>query len=126
MENLINLFLVLFASCSSVKSTYDFDSSADFNKYKTYDAKNYPIQQLDRQRVLNAIEKEMTAKGFTKSSPPDVWEDIQVNLEQEQEATATNTGGCYGPYRYGWGPGYGGTTHISVENYMWRAPYLSI
>lgn len=122
MKNLIYFVLILLASCSSVKSTYDFDSSVDFSKYKTYDfsddAKNYPIQQLDRQRVLNAIDKEMTAKGFTKSSTPDVLLDIQVKLEQKQEATATNTGGYYGGYRYGWGPGYGGTTHISVENYV--------
>jgi len=113
--------LLFLASCSSIKATYDFDSSTDFTKYKTYEftdeAKNFPIQELDRQRVLSAIDAEMTAKGFTKSSTPDVWVDLQVKLEQKQSATATNTGG-YGSYRYGWGGGYGGTTHINVENYV--------
>jgi hypothetical protein len=61
----------------------------------------------------------MTAKGFAKSDTPDVWIDRQVKLEQKQTATATNTGGYYGgPYRYGYGAGYGGTTHINVENYV--------
>ena len=123
MKKLYYLGLIVLASCSSIKTTYDFDNSIDFSKYKTYDftedAKNYPIQELDRQRVLSAIDAEMTAKGFTKSSSPDVLVDLQVKLEQKQSATATNTGGYgYGAYRYGWGAGYGGTTHISVENYV--------
>lgn len=122
MKHLLYVSLFLLASCSSIKVTYDYDSQADFSKYKTYeftdDAKNFPIQELDRARVLAAIEKEMAAKGFTKSATPDVLLDLQVKLEQKQTATATNTGGYYGPYRYGWGAGYGGTTHINVENYV--------
>ncbi len=122
MKNiLIAATICLLAACSSIKVTYDYDKSADFAKFKTFDftddAKNFPIQELDRQRVHAAIEKEMIAKGFTKSSSPDVLIDLQVKLEQKQTATATNTGG-YGAYRYGWGGGYGGTTHINVENYV--------
>jgi len=110
--------LLLLGACSSIKVTYDYDNMADFSKYKTYafteDAKNFPIQELDRTRVLAAIDKEMAAKGFTKSENPDVLIDLQVRLEQRQTATATNTGG-YGRYRYGWG---GGTTYVNVENYV--------
>lgn len=123
MNKFAFVLLLLAAGCSSVQTTYDFDSSVDFSKYKTYeftdDAKNFPIQELDRQRVLNAIESELAAKGFSKSSTPDVLIDLQVKLEQKQTATATNTGGYYGgPYRYGWGAGYGGTTRIDVQNYV--------
>jgi hypothetical protein len=119
MRILTTLSLLLaLGACSSIKVTHDFDSTADFSKYKTYaftdDAKNFPIQELDRSRILNAIDKEMTAKGFTKSENPDVLIDLQVKLEQRQTATATNTGG-YGRYRYGWG---GGTTYVNVENYV--------
>lgn len=119
MRTKLSLLLLLLAGCTSVKVTYDFDSTADFSKYKTYafteDAKNFPIQELDRTRVLSAIDKQMTVKGFTKSDSPDVVIDLQVKLEQKQTATATNTGGYYGAYRYGWG---GGTTHVNVENYV--------
>ncbi len=124
MKKLLFLSLAFLTGCSSIKTTYDFDSTVDFSKYKTYefteDAKAVPIQELDRARLIGAIEAEMTAKGFTKSSPPDVWIDMQVKMEQKQSATATNTGaGFYGgPYRYGYGAGYGGTTHINVENYV--------
>lgn len=124
MKKSFFLCLVVLASCSSIQTTYDFDSTVDFSKYKTYeftdDAKSFPIQELDRQRVLTAIESELAAKGFTKSSSsPDVLIDLQVKLEQKQTATATNTGGYYGgPYRYGWGAGYGGTTRVDVHNYV--------
>ena len=125
MRLLITCLILLAAGCSSIKTTYDYDSSADFSRYKTYqitdDAQKFPIQELDRTRLLNAIETELAAKGFSKSDNPDVLIDIQVKLEQKQSATATNTGGYGyygGPYRYGWGAGYGGTTHINVENYV--------
>jgi hypothetical protein len=120
-NSIVVLSLVVLAACSSIQTTYDFDSTVDFSKYKTYeftdDAKAFPIQELDRQRVLSAIETELAAKGFTKSSSsPDVLIDLQVKLQQKQTATATNTGG-YG-YRYGWGAGYGGTTRVDVQNYV--------
>ncbi len=112
------ILLLVVASCASIQVTYDYDGTADFGKYKTYsyteEAKNFPIQELDRTRVLAAIDKQMSAKGFTKSDNPDVLIDLQVKLQQKQTATATNTGG-YGMYRYGWG---GGTTYVNVENYV--------
>ncbi len=123
MKNiLIAASICLLAACSSIKVTSDYDGNVDFSKYKTYEftneAKAFPIQELDRARVLAAIEREMAAKGFTKSeSSPDILIDLQMKLEQKQTATATNTGG-YGAYRYGWGGGYGGTTHVNVENYV--------
>lgn len=124
MKKTLFLGLLLLAGCSSIKTTYDFDPTVDFSKYKTYgytnEAKSLPVQELDRARLLAAIDTELAAKGFTKSDNPDVLIDLQVKLEQKQTATATNTGVGYygGPYRYGWGAGYGGTTHINVENYV--------
>lgn len=124
MKNiLVAISICLLTSCSSIQVTYDYDGSVDFSKFKTYeftvDAKDFPMQELDRDRVLRAIEREMAAKGFTKvASSPDVIIDLQMKLQQMQSATATTTGVGYGAYRYGWGAGYGGTTHINVENYV--------
>ena len=124
MKKLVILSLVAFmASCSSLQIGYDYDKQADFSKYKTYDfsqdALNLPINQLNRDRILKAVETEMTAKGFTKkSATPDVLIDLQVKATQETTATATNTGGYYGG-RYGFAGGYGmgGTTHIDYDQY---------
>jgi len=123
-----SLFLIGLISCSTLKVTYDYDGQTDFSKFKTYafseDALNLPIQQLNRDRVLKAVEKEMAAKGFSKSDTPDVLVDLQVKAKQEVSATATNTGGMYGG-RYGYAYG-GGTTHIDYNEYTVGSLFVNI
>lgn len=115
--------IALLTACSSLKVTYDYDSQADFTKYKTYafsdDALKLPVQQLNRDRILKAIEAEMAAKGFSKSDNPDVLVDVHVKAEQKTEATATTTGGGMygGPWRYGYGGGFS-TTQINYNQYV--------
>jgi hypothetical protein len=121
MKKLIVVFLLLaFAACSSLKVSSDYDSQADFSKYKTYsfteEVAKLPVDQLNRDRIIKAVETEMTAKGFTKSeSSPDMLVDLNVKTQQRTEATATNTGGMYG--RYGYGGGFS-TTQVSYNQYV--------
>lgn len=120
------IIMIVAASCSSVKISSDFDSSAGFSSYKTYkftdEAKTLPgINDLNRNRLINAVETELAAKGFTKDeSNPDVLIDIQLKGEQKQTATATSSGGYGGygyGYRYGWGGGFS-TTTINYDTYV--------
>jgi hypothetical protein len=124
MKNyLIISLLIVVTSCSSLKVTYDYDKQADFAKYKTYafseDAKNLKMNQLNRDRILNAIETQMAAKGFTKSDNPDALVDVHVRAEQKMDATATTTPtyGYGGPWRYGYGGGFS-TTQINYNEYV--------
>lgn len=128
MKKIFFILLVLVAAaCSSLKVTYDYDGQADFAKYKTYaftdDAVKLPINDLNRDRILKAVETELAAKGFTKSDSPDVLLDLHVRAEQKTEATATTTGsGMYGGYyggpgRYGYGGGFS-TTQINYNDYI--------
>ncbi len=123
MKKLV-LFILAAAltACSTLKVTYDYDGQADFAKYKTYsfseDALKLPVEQLNRERILKAIENEMAAKGFTKSETPDVLVDLHVKAEKKTEATATTTGGgMYGYGRYGYGGGFS-TTQINYNDYV--------
>ena len=64
--------LFAFVACSTVKVAYDYDKQADFSKYKTYaiseeTTKMANVNQLNRDRIINAVEAEMAAKGFTKA-----------------------------------------------------------
>lgn len=126
------MIAAVMTSCSSVKVGYDYDKQADFTKYKTYafseDTKNLPIEQLNRDRIIQAVETELAAKGFTKSDNPDVLIDLQVKAKTETEATATNTGaGMYGG-RYGFagGYGYGGTTYVSYNEYTVGSLFINM
>jgi hypothetical protein len=123
MKKYYFLSLMLVASaCSSLKVTYDYDKQAEFAKYKTYafseDSRQLPINELNRNRVIAAVEKEMAAKGFTQSDNPDILVDMHVKADQKTEATATTTGTGMGYYgRYGYGGGFS-TTQINYNEYI--------
>lgn len=120
---LVMIFMVGLAACSSLKVSYDYDKQADFAKYKTYafteEALKLPVGDLNRDRILKAIETELAAKGMTKSDSPDALIDILVKAEEKVDATATTTPtyGGYGYGRYGYGGGFS-TTSINYNEYV--------
>jgi hypothetical protein len=113
--------MILAASCSTIKVSSDYDKTAGFSAYKTYaftqEALNIALDDLNRNRLINAVTTELTAKGFTKTeSNPDVLIDIKIKAEQKQTATATSSGGYGGGYGYRWGGGFS-TTQINYDTY---------
>ena len=100
------LALALF-SCTSVRVAADYDKEANFGAYKTFafykpGIDKVKISDLDKKRILRAIEKEMLAKGFTKSESPDIMVNIFTKT-RENVNVYRNVG-----FGYGWGPWYGG------------------
>lgn len=121
MKKFFILFLVLATfGCATMKINYDYDLQSNFVVYKTYqlseESYKLPIQELNRNRVIKAVDNEMVAKGFTKSDNADIIVDINVVGKEVQTATATTSGG-YGSYRgYRYGGGFS-TTNISYDQY---------
>src|SRR6478736_1915574 len=110
----------LASACSSIRVSSDFDRDATFN-YKTYaftkEATELPIDGINQKRILDAVAKELTAKGFTTSETPDVWIDLKLKAEQKQQATSSSTPYYGAGYGYRWGGGFS-TTTIDIENYV--------
>ncbi|WP_372794754.1 DUF4136 domain-containing protein [Lutibacter sp.] len=109
---LVLLFLV--ASCSSVRVTTDYDTSVDFTKYKTFafykkGIDKVEISDLDKKRILKAVESELLAKGFTKSENPDVL--VNIFTKSRQKVDVYNNNMYYGWHPWYYGPNFG--THIS-------------
>ena len=105
---LLILVLILLNSCSSIRVIADYDREVDFNGYETYafyktGIDKVRISDLDKKRILRAIEAEMSAKGFTKSEEPDLLVSIFTN--ERVEVDIYNGGWGYG---WGWGWGYPG------------------
>jgi hypothetical protein len=120
--SILLMIMIIAASCSSVKVSSDFDKSAGFAAYKTYsfteEAKNLQLDDLNKNRILTAIESELGLKGFSKvESNPDVLIDVKLKGEQKQTATANTSGGYGYGYRYGWGGGFS-TTTINYDTYV--------
>ncbi|TFH39541.1 MAG: DUF4136 domain-containing protein [Bacteroidia bacterium] len=120
----------ILVACSSVKTSFDYDKQADFTKYKTYqlskETMSMDVNQLDRDRIVAAVENQMTAEGFKKSDTPDVIINVHIKTAQEVSATATTTGGGYGyGYRYGYAGGFS-TTQVSYNEYTVGTMFISM
>lgn len=100
----IALLLIMITSCVSVRVASDYDKGADFNSYKTFaffktGIDKAEISDLDKRRILRAIEAELLAKGFTKSENPDLL--VSIFTKSREKISIYNNG--FHPYGYGWG-----------------------
>jgi len=113
--------IVLFSSCSTIKVTTDYDTKANFSKYKTFafyktGIDKAEISDLDKRRILRAIENELIAQGFTKSENPDMLVSIFTKSREKVDVNQTNLG-------YGWGWGWnpwiwgGMNNNVNVSQY---------
>jgi len=71
------MLLFTIFSCKSVKITSNYDRKTNFSKFKTFafykkGIAKVDLSDLDKKRILHAIESELLAKGMTKSAHPDV------------------------------------------------------
>jgi hypothetical protein len=123
------LSILLLTSCSSVQVHSDFEKGVDFSKYQTYafqksSIDKVEISDIDKRRILRALEKNLSEKGFTKSEQPQFLvsfftkEREQVDVWQNNMAWGGGWG--WGPW---WGPGWGGT---QVSSYTEGTLYIDI
>jgi hypothetical protein len=106
--------LLVFASCSSVRVAADYDKEANFIDYKTFaffktGIDKAEISDLDKRRILRAIEAELLAKGYTKSENPDIL--VSLFTKSQQRVNVYNNTWGYGAWGWGgwggFGPGWG-------------------
>lgn len=115
------LLLFILASCSSVRVYSDYDKNVDFNQYKTYaylksGVDKVEISDLDKRRILKAIDEQMLAKGFTKSETPDLLVNIFTKEREQVDVNQFNAGWGYG-WGFGWNPFFFGGNSTSVNRY---------
>ena len=110
---------MLFISCSSINVYSDYDNTVDFDSFKTYafykkGIDRVEISDLDKKRIMRAIEKELNAKGMVLSGDPDVLVNIFTKSREKIDVYTNAYNGWY-PWYYGYyGPGWGfGYTNVS-------------
>ena len=107
------LLLSVVTSCSSVKVAADYDKNVNFSEFKTFaffkpGIDKAEINDLDKRRILRAIEAELMAKGYTKSETPDLLVSIFTKSNQRVDIYNNYWGygawgwGGYGPWGWGW------------------------
>ncbi len=83
--------VLLLVACAGPRVIYDYDIKTDFSKYKTYNY--YPdlktgLSDLDTKRLLDATDKALEAKGFSKTDSPQFY----VNFKSQKYQTPSRTG----------------------------------
>lgn len=102
-----------FTACQTVRVTTDYDKNVNFDKYETYafykpgiDEAN--ISDLDKRRILRAIDDALTERGYKKSKEPDLLVSIFTEATKNVNVHSNYYGAGYYPFYnpWFWGPGY--------------------
>ena len=125
---LILLVSLTYLSCSSVRVSSDYNSEINFSSYKTYafskkGIDKAQINELDKKRILKALEIELSSLGLRKNSiDPDVVVSIFTVANEE-----ININNSYNYLGYSYGPWYDfnysnysttqGTLYIDIIDY---------
>ena len=98
------IFFLITYSCNSVQVAADYDRSVNFSSYKSFGffnegIKKVKISDLDKRRILYAIEDELILKGLKKSNKPDIL--VNIITKERQEINVYNQN--FGMWGFGWG-----------------------
>jgi hypothetical protein len=121
--------IVLFVSCSSIRVYSDFDNSVDFSQYKTYaffkpQIDKVDISDLDKRRILKAIDNELSSKGLSKSETPDILIGFTTNAKEKIYVNNISNWG----WGWGWGfnPWLWGPTNNTVSTRTEGTLYINV
>ncbi|WOC51176.1 lipoprotein [Bergeyella porcorum] len=104
-------------SCSPFQVRTDYAETANFNSYKTYKLRidDLKLNDIDKDRVLNEVSKQLKAKGLTVGDNPD----LIVNIKA-QHKKITDVQSSPGMWGWGWGGPWGwgvGMNRTWTSNY---------
>ncbi|MGB5165457.1 MAG: DUF4136 domain-containing protein [Woeseiaceae bacterium] len=126
---LLAMTISLAGCASSAKIMSDYDKTADFGSYKTYNfvdgaGPDYgSYQSLFTKYVIAQVTIEMENRGYTKAEDPDLLVNFGARLDDKidvRTSPSPTAGGYYGyrsPYGYGGWGGYGYATETHVSQY---------
>ena len=130
---ILSVILVLICtSCSTVRVASDFDREANFQQYKTFaffkpGIDKADISDLDKKRILRAIENDMLSKGFVKSENPDMLVSIFTKTQKNVNVYNNNFGWGFGwGYGWGWNPWFWGGNYNNVSQVTEGTLYIDL
>lgn len=122
------LFVLVLSSCNTVRVATDYDRDVNFAQYETFaffkpGIDKAEISDLDKKRILRAIEEEMLEKGFRKSDNPDLLVSIFTKTKENINIYNNNFGYGYG---WGWSPWYWGAGPNTVNSTTEGTLYIDL
>lgn len=121
--------VILLIGCQTVRVSQDYAVGTDFSNYRTYGyykpgIDEADISDLDKKRILKAIDNQMLASGFAKSDNPDMM--INIFTKTQQRVDVYNNWGWNGGFGWGgfgwggmgWGGGLGNNINTTNEGVL--------
>jgi hypothetical protein len=94
----------------------DYDRAANFGQYKTYSWEAVKTRnQLNIDRIKNAVDADLTAKGYTQLPSGGSMSIVAMEATKNQQTLNTVYNGMGGGWR--WRGGFGGDSTTYVDNY---------
>ena len=120
------LVMIPVLGCSSISVITDHDSGADFTKYKSFaylkpGIDRVEISDLDKRRILKAIDLQLAEKSMLKSDMPDLLVSINTSAK---EKVYVNTN--YGFWGWGWNPWMWGPNQNTVSSRTEGVLYIDL
>jgi hypothetical protein len=120
------VFCVLVSSAAfAQKINVDWDRSLNFADFHTYswEPSPNPAKGFWDQRIKDAVDKQLQAKGLTKvDSNPDLWVVYSNSIHDQKQVVGTGYG--FGP---GWGWGWGwGPDQVTYNTYVTKVGTLVV
>lgn len=118
--------LFVFTSCTTVRVAADYDKAANFNTYNSFafykpGIDKAKISDLDKKRILRAIETELTSKGMIKSEKPTLLVSIFTKEKERVDVYNNNFG-----YGWGWNPWWYGNSYSNVSRTTEGSLYIDL
>lgn len=93
-------FAMVFASCSTIRTASDYDKNINFSKLKSYNYYDKGIDRLDlnnldKPRMLDAVETSLKKVGFIKAEHPDFLVNVVVFTNVKIRSDWGYSGGGY-------------------------------
>ena len=84
--------LLILSSCNIVRVVSDYDKTTNFDNYSSFaffkpGIDKAKISDLDKKRILRAIQDNVMAKGMNKNSSPDILVSIFTKESQRIHVT---------------------------------------
>ncbi len=123
----LTVLLLIFSSCTTVRVVTDYDKDVNFGNYSNYafykpGIDKAQISDLDKKRILRAIDAELSAKGMIKSEKADIL--VSIFTKERERINVYNNNFGYG---WGWHPWYyGGYYGSSVSSTTEGSLYIDI
>ena len=127
MKRICLLILVPIMGCSTISVFTDHDSGVDFSKYKTFayfkpGIDKVEISDLDKRRILKAIDMQMAQKSIIKSDLPDLL--VSINTSAKEKVYINNN--FNGFWGWGWNPWIWGPNQNMISSRTEGALYIDL